>query len=386
MLKAKEFKVEDSNVAGLGSDLDKKCREAAAGTEAAWKDAGKKPGMQIWRIEKFKVKKSMTPPGTFYSDDSYICLNTYKKKDENGKETDKLCWDIHFWLGKTTSQDEAGTAAYKTVELDDFLGGEPVQHREVQDFESTLFLSYFESLGGIQLLEGGIESGFNRVKPETFEPRLLHMKGRKHIRVTQVPIKASSFNAGDVFVLDCGLDLWQWQGKAAGKDEKARAGQLTRALDDERRGAPKVHVFSQTDRDVKEFWANFKDKDETFATWVDGVPTVAEDDGKDDAWESANNQKLFQLSDASGSLTFTEVTPEKPGAYTRAMLKSEDVFVFDAGNEVFAWVGKGASASEKREAMAFAANYLKTHNRDPRLPITKLLEGQDSNAFKTFFR
>jgi len=49
------------------------------------------------------VKKSQTPPGHFYKDDSYIILNTYKKKDEKGKELDKLGWDIHFWLGKTTS-------------------------------------------------------------------------------------------------------------------------------------------------------------------------------------------------------------------------------------------------------------------------------------------
>ena len=45
-------------------------------------------------------------------------------------------------------QDEAGVAAYKTVELDMSLGGAPIQHREVQGHESKQFVSLFPK--GIQ--------------------------------------------------------------------------------------------------------------------------------------------------------------------------------------------------------------------------------------------
>ena len=44
---------------------------------------------------------------------------------------DDLEYDLHFWIGKYSTQDEYGTAAYKTVELDTFHNDKPVQHREV---------------------------------------------------------------------------------------------------------------------------------------------------------------------------------------------------------------------------------------------------------------
>ncbi len=72
--------------------------------------AGSKPGLEIWRIE----NKKPTPwPaekfGQFYAGDSYLILNTTVSK------SGKFEWDLFFWLGKDSSVDEMGIAAYKTV-------------------------------------------------------------------------------------------------------------------------------------------------------------------------------------------------------------------------------------------------------------------------------
>jgi gelsolin len=367
--KQKEYKIADSNIALLGSDLEKKVKLASAETEKAWEGVGKAPGLHIWRIEKFKVVPvDRKTYGQFYSGDSYILINTYKKPD-----TDKLLHDIHFWLGASTTQDEAGTAAYKTVELDTLLGGVPVQHREIEEHESELFLSYFASKGGIRILEGGIDSGFNHVKPVEYKPRLLHLKGKKYVRITQVPLARSSLNGGDVFILDNGLKIYQWNGAKAGGAEKARASQLARALDDERGGKPTVTVFSQGDKDAKEFWALLEG----------GEGDVAASDGtSDEKWQEVKDKKLFVLTDKDGKEEFKKV---QEGKIEKKNLKSEDAFIVDVGAEVFVWIGSKASVSEKAKALKYAQSYLASEKRPNWTPITRLLEHGETENFLRHF-
>lgn len=52
----------------------------------------------ILSFQKFKVKEWPSEDyGKFYSGDSYIVLNVYKKEDQ-------LLYDVHFWIGKRSTQ------------------------------------------------------------------------------------------------------------------------------------------------------------------------------------------------------------------------------------------------------------------------------------------
>jgi len=92
----------------------------------------------------------------------------------------------------------------------------------------------------------------------------------------------------------------------------------------------------------------------------------------------ADKLVLFQLSDATGKLTFTK---KAEGKVTLAMFDSNDVFILDGRLQIFVWVGKGASAGEKSQAMKFATEYMKAEGRPMTLPVTRISEGQVNNVF-----
>jgi len=363
-LKQRTLNITESNLALFGSELEKNIKLAAARGEPAWAVAGKEVGKQIWRIEKFNVVPvPVDTYGTFYSGDSYILLNTYKQNDA-------LRWDVHFWLGDHTTQDEAGTAAYKTVELDDFLGGAPIQHREVMGNESALFLSYFEH-NPIRILQGGVDSGFNHVTPEEYKPRLLHIQGNRfpQVSVNEVFLHVSSLNSGDVFILDNGKKVYQWNGKKSSPHEKGKAGQFCQAIDHERKGLAEITVHSEGDSDLDDF---FKILGGTAADVKEKVENVF----------VARTKSLFRLSDATGKLEFTKVCE---GKVQRNQLQSSDVFIFDAGMDVYAWVGKNTSPNEKKSAITYANQYIINNDLPPWTSISRVLEASESAEFHTFF-
>mmetsp|Transcript_49212 Transcript_49212/g.67098 ORF Transcript_49212/g.67098 Transcript_49212/m.67098 type:complete len:373 (-) Transcript_49212:188-1306(-) len=342
--------LEDSNVANIGSAEDKAARKGAADLEPAWQGCGLEVGVEIWRIEKFQVVAwPKEEYGSFYAGDSYIILKTTQ-------EEEKLIHDIHFWLGESTSQDEMGTAAYKTVELDDFFDGEPIQHREVMKHESHAFHEIFPKL---TYCEGGVDSGFTHVEPEAYLARLQMVKkiGRQ-IQVHQVPLTRASLNQGDCFILDAGLEVFTWMGSESSPFEKQKCNNVAENIEGSRN-----RCTCENKNDCPE--------DDMFWTLLGGFGEISPA-SEATVSEEIGEGILMRLQEVDDQLIMNEVAR---GDLKLDQLSSDDVNVVDAGKEIFIWIGNGASGLERRQAMGTAIKYLGANDKPMHTPIHCFKEG-----------
>jgi len=366
---ASKVNIADHNMYAFGGDLEHKIKHAASNAEAAWTNAGKADGLQIWRVHSFKlVDVPLNDHGKFYDGDSYIILRT-RKIGTNFK------YDAHFWLGLETSQDEAGTAAYKTVELDDHLSaGSVVQHREVQGHESDMFKSYFTK--GLFILHGGFDSGFHHVTAaeKEYPPRLLEVSGEKHPIVNEVELNVASINSANAYILDLGVTIIQFVGKKATIAERGKVAQVAQSIYDDR-GA-KAHKFITTegddDENAKTFWqALGHDAPQSIAA-VGASRTVTH----------VPTKELFKIheDEKTHELIFSSIA--KGDAVKKSLLKSNDAFALDLGNSVFVWIGAKATTKERRNGLMVAQQYLtKAAGRNPHTRITRVVEHHESEEF-----
>uniref|UniRef100_A0A673JKK8 Macrophage-capping protein n=1 Tax=Sinocyclocheilus rhinocerous TaxID=307959 RepID=A0A673JKK8_9TELE len=328
--------------------------------------AGKAPGLQIWRIENMDLKpvpKNLY--GNFYTGDAYLLLYT----------TTAPSYYIHMWMGNECSQDESGAAAIFATQLDDFLGGGPVQFREVQNNESLTFLGYFKS--GIKYKQGGVASGFHHVLTNDVDvKRLLHIKGRRAIRATEVEMSWSSFNKGDCFIVDLGKEIYQWCGSDCNRFERLKASQLAIDIrDNERNGRAKlIMVEDGAEPDAL-----------TKVLGPKSSITPAAPDNEEVETSNKKKAALYMISDASGSMKTSVVAQTSP--FKQEMLSLDECYILDNGvdKNVFVWKGPNANTSERKAAMKAAEQFIKEKNYSSKTQIQVLPAGGETTLFKQFF-
>ncbi|KAJ8899030.1 hypothetical protein K2173_008855 [Erythroxylum novogranatense] len=313
--------------------------------DPAFQGVGQRPGTEIWRIENFQpVALQKSEYGKFYMGDCYIILQIFFIflsfffcAVDNIWKGGAYIYDIHFWIGRDTTQDEAGTAAIKAVELDAALGGRLMQHREPC----------------IIPLEGGVASGFTKPEEEEFETLLYICKGKRVVRMKQNKI-------------------YQFNGANSNIQERAKALEVIQFLKEKyHEGTCDVAIVDDgkldTESDSGEFWVlmgGFAPIGKKVTSEEDIIP------------ESAP-AKLYSITD--GEVKIVE------GELSKGLLENNKSYLLDCGAEVFVWVGRVTQVEERKSAIQAAEGFVVSQNRPKATRITRLIQGYETHAFKSNF-
>ncbi|KAL7869484.1 hypothetical protein AOLI_G00134720 [Acnodon oligacanthus] len=327
----------------------------------------REPGLHCFRVEKLKaVPLQPSEVGAFFNGDSYLVL---EHRGDQGV-------DLHMWIGEKSSRDEQVACAMLATQLDNFLGGEPVQHRHVQGYESPEFMKLFPR--GISYKEGGVESGFRRPQSGSGPvQRLYHIKGKRNIRAKEVDLSWDSFNKGDCFILDLGEMIVSWVGSQANIFEKQKVREIATLIrDTERHGKAQITHINEGEETPE------------MLKVLGPVPELKESSPEDDSQaDVSNSASLYKVSDATGSMKLTKFSEKTP--FAKDLLVRDDCFILDNGanGKIFVWKGSGANAYEKREALKMADDFIQKMNY-PRMKtqVEILPQGRETVIFKQFFQ
>uniref|UniRef100_A0A671V536 Scinderin like a n=1 Tax=Sparus aurata TaxID=8175 RepID=A0A671V536_SPAAU len=336
--------------------------------------AGKEDGLQVWRIEKMNivpVPKALQ--GSFYEGDAYIVLYTRERS-----------FYLHSWLGEKATQDERGAAAIFMMQLDDHLGGSPIQYTEFQNEESKTFLGYFKR--GIQYKKGGVASGFKQVVTnEANQKRLLHVKGRRNIKAKEVDMSWDSFNTDDCFIIVLGENIFHWSGSNCNRFERLKTTELAIDIrDNELRGRGKVEMIDEGSEPEEVIKVSFY-----FVFFLNRKPNICGCKCDFDFMATRKNASATVqsvcFSDASGAMKTTVVADKNP--FQQNMLSMSECYILDNGGnkKIFVWKGKDASPDERKAARTAADKFIKEKNYHPNTQIQILAAGAETMLFKQFF-
>uniref|UniRef100_A0A671RGY0 Advillin-like n=1 Tax=Sinocyclocheilus anshuiensis TaxID=1608454 RepID=A0A671RGY0_9TELE len=352
--------------------------------------------------------------------------------------------DIHYWIGNTSSQDEQGAAAIYVTQLDEYLGGSPVQHREVQGCESAKFKSYFKN--GLIYKKGGVGSGFTHVETNMYSmQRLLHVKGTKHVTAREVnyctrhlksqfyysegspsfilsvsdasgqllvqevatsPLTQDLLSSSDCYILDQGgSSVMVWKGKAASDEERRSA--LSRAVGFiKAKNYPsntKVEVMSEGGESAmfKHLFKSWKEKGQTQGLGkTHSVGKIAKvDQVKFDVMELHAQPKLAaqerMVDDASGhiqvwrieNLELKEVNPSTYGQFYGGDCYLV-LYTYNRANKpqyiLYMWQGRHATQDEVTACAYQAVNLDNKYNGAP--TQVRVVMGKEPRHFLAIFK
>nr|AAO63152.1 gelsolin [Anableps anableps] len=337
-----------------------------------FQSAGKKPGLQVWRVEKMDLAPVPSKLyGDFYTGDAYIILYT----------TPAPSYNVHSWIGDEATKDESGAAAIFITQLDGHLGG---GCSAIQRSSKTKSHSPFRVTSSLGIK---VQERWSRLRLQACcdqrhecEAPCLHVKGRRTVRATEVLLSWGSFNKGDCFIIGLGKEIYHWSGSESNRYERLKThfkmGQRPSRCNEEEMAALKVNMI---DEGAEPRGCHQKNLDQKPSSPLQEDCDVTIERTK------KNKGSLYLISDAAGQMSTTLVASSNP--FKQDMLSPSECLHLGQWRRynIFVWKGPKANPGERKEALTVAQKFIKEKNYSPRTKVQIIPAGSETTLFKQFF-
>ncbi|XP_004676693.2 PREDICTED: villin-like protein [Condylura cristata] len=331
--------------------------------------------LHIWIIENLElVPVPEKAYGNFFKEHCYIVLHV----PQSLKAKQRAPYDLHYWVGKEAGEEVEIAAGTFGRHLQGALEEATVQHREVQGHESECFRSYFRQ--GIIYRRRGLHSALKHVETNVYNiQRLLHIRGRKHVSATEVQLSWNSFNKSDVFLLDLGKVMIQWNGPNTSITEKARGLALTCSLRDRERGGRAQIGVVDDEREAPDL---MQIMEAVLGRRVANLQVAVPNECISQLQKA--NVRLYHVYEKGKDLVVQELATRP---LTQDLLQEEDCYFLDQGGfKIYVWQGRMSNLQEKKAAFSWALGFMQAKGYPPHTTVEVMSDGAESASFKQLFQ
>lgn len=190
---------------------------------------------------------------------------------------------------------------------------------------------------------------FKKAEPESYTPRLLQMTAHDGtVRVLQVALTGTSLNDGDVFILDNGLTVYQFNSPNSNVHERRRAMEIVNEdILAERDFEPELTILDGDEVfTCDSFWNCLGGKLDELPSADSDVRDVDGKAGASDEIDYAAPKSLCKISNQTGNLV---LSLEKKDVESLAYddVDEDDVWAVACDGRCFISVGSTTSSEEK---------------------------------------
>ncbi|XP_010628001.1 villin-like protein isoform X2 [Fukomys damarensis] len=209
--------------------------------------------------------------------------------------------------------------------------------------------------------------------------RLLHIIGRKHVSATEVELSWSSFNKGDIFLLDLGKVMIQWNGPETSISEKSRGLALTCNIRDRERGGRAQIGMVNEEVEASDL---MQIMEAVLGCRVGSLQAAMPNKTVNQLQKA--NVRLYHIYERGKDLVVQELAT---CPLTQDLLQQTDCYILDqCGFKIYVWQGRKSSLQEKKAAFSRAVGFIKAKGYPTHTSVEVVNDGAESAAFMQLFQ